>query len=125
MTKGKKISDLIAPKKPEWGGKWTETMKANLAKGQGVTINNYGLRNIKNLEKLTVIFQSYIDREINWLVKGIEEYDTDYFTFFKDLGIYLQYGYRKEKYRIQAYNDIVEIYLNQYTPNAEEIKEII
>ena len=136
MTKGKKISDLIVPKSElqrmnelaeearHSGDEWKEKTLEKLAKDKPITINNpMQLRNIKDIVLMEETYYHYLHADMSNLCRNIELYGD--FQFFHDLVIYLAYGYRVKRSRKQAYNEIVEIYLNQYTPNAEEIEKVI
>jgi hypothetical protein len=136
MSKGKKISDLIVPKSEmqimselaedtrHWGDEWKERAKAKLAPSQSVTIKSpLSLKNIKDPILMEETYYHYLHSDMDSLCRNIELYGD--FIFFHDLIIYLAYGYRVKRYRKQAYEEIVNIYLNQYTPNGTEIEKVI
>ena len=136
MTRGKKISDLIVPKSElqimneiaadtrHWGDGWKERAKAKLAPSQSITIKSHlSLKNIKDPILMEETYNHFLHSDLDSMCRNIELYGD--FIFFHDLVIYLAYGYRVKRYRKFAYNEIVDIYLNQYTPNGEEIKEVI
>ena len=136
MTKGKKISDLIVPKSEiqrmrelaeettHWGDEWRDRTKAKLLTEQNVTVKNpLKLKDIKDMALMEETYYHYLHADMDNLCRNIDLYGD--FIFFHDLIIYLAYGYRVKRYRKFAYNEIVDTYINQYTPNAEEIKEVI
>ena len=136
MSKGKKISDLIVPKSElqimnelakdtrHWGDGWKERAKAKLAPSQSVTIKTpLSLKNIRDMALMEETYYHYLHSDWENLCRNIDLYGD--FIFFHDLIIYLAYGYRVKRYRKQAYEEIVNIYLNQYTPNGTEIEKVI
>jgi hypothetical protein len=136
MTKGKKISDLIVPKSElqkmnelaedtrHWGDEWKDMVNKKMATAQSVTIKSpLSLKNIKDPILMEETYYHYLHSDMDSLCRNIELYGD--FIFFHDLIIYLAYGYRVKRYRKQAYEEIVNIYLNQYTPNGTEIEKVI
>ena len=106
------------------GNEWKAKTLEKLAKDKPITINNpMQLRNIKDIVLMEETYYHYLHGDMDNLCRNIELYGD--FQFFHDLVIYLAYGYRVKRSRKQAYNEIVEIYFNQYTPNAEEIEKVI
>ena len=135
MTKGKKISDLIVPKSESQRmnelayevrqpDNWADKVRANIAASPPVTIKSpLSLKNIKDPILMEETYYHYLHSDMNNLCRNIDLYGD--FIFFHDLIIYLVYGYRVKRFRKQAYNEIVDIYLNQYTPNGTEIEKVI
>lgn len=136
MSKGKKISDLIVPKSEmqimselaedtrHWGDEWKDMVNKKMATAQSVTIKSpLSLKNIKDPILMEETYYHYLHSDMDSLCRNIDLYGD--FQFFHDLTIYLAYGYRVKRYRKQAYEEIVNIYLNQYTPNGEEIEKVI
>lgn len=136
MSKGKKISDLLIPKSEieqmqemaeetrHWGDEWKDMVNKKMATEQPITIKTHlSLKNIKDIILMEETYYHYLHSDMESLCRNIELYGD--FEFFRDLVVYLAYGYRVKRYRKQAYNEIVNIYLNLYTPNAKEIEEVI
>lgn len=136
MTKGKKISDLIVPKSElqkmnelayearHSGDEWKDKTLARFATEQPINIKSHlSLKNIKDIALMEETYYHYLHGDMSNLCQNIEHYGN--FIFFHDLTIYLAYGYRVKRSRKQAYTEIVDIYLTQYTPNAEEIEKVI
>ena len=136
MSKGKKISDLIVPKSElqimnelaydarHSGDEWRDRTMAKLLTEPSVTGKNpLKLKDIKDMALMEETYYHYLHADMDNLCRNIDLYGD--FIFFHDLIIYLAYGYRVKRYRKQAYNEIVNIYLNQYTPNGTEIEKVI